>query len=74
MEDTLNKIEAIKNTNINNNYSVNINENILNNYLNTINVGYNGINDNYNLEILNTDIKYNVNEKNNKNEKNAKKK
>ena len=28
----------------------NINETILNNYLNTINIGYNGINNNYKLD------------------------
>ena len=44
-----NKIEIIKNINTNNSWN-NINEIILNNYLNTINVGYNAINDIYNSE------------------------
>ena len=49
-----NKIEIIKNANTNNNNNLsNINEIILNNYLNTINVGYTGINDNYNLYLDN---------------------
>ena len=43
------KNETMKNINTNN-FLNNINENILNNYLNTINIGYNGINDIY-LEI-----------------------
>ena len=40
------------NSNINT-YSNNLNENILNNYLNTINVGYNGLNENYKINIDN---------------------
>ena len=44
-----NKIEIIKNINTNNSWN-NINEIILNNYLNTINVGYNAINDINNSE------------------------
>ena len=40
------------NSNINT-YSNNLNENILNNYLNTINVGYNGVNENYKINIDN---------------------
>ena len=46
-----NKIEILKNINTHNSLN-NINEVILNNYLNTINIGYNGINinNNYKLE------------------------
>ena len=44
-----NKIEILKNINTYNSLN-NINETILNNYLNTINIGYNGINNNYKLE------------------------
>ena len=44
-----NKIEILKNINTYNSLN-NINETILNNYLNTINIGYNGINNNYKLD------------------------
>ena len=49
-----NKIEILKNINTHNSLN-NINEVILNNYLNTINIGYNGINinNNYKLELEN---------------------
>ena len=45
-----NKVNINTNTN---NFSNNLNEIVLNNYLNTINVGYNGLNENYKIDIDN---------------------